>query len=180
MALSGADPLIGRMAIEACVIRLHDAWARFCRELVVVSAYRQPLTAQGVSVTRVVGLSRRRDVIPALLSTYKKKRNEPAWAIPTFCIDAAQRLGVSNYGEINSGIGLSISPSPTDQLRHVRNFVAHRSEETAQNVRQVARDLRLPIEPQAYAVASFSVKPNFTENENWAMQLRMMAGLAIQ
>ena len=111
--------------VELCVIRLHDAWSRFCRELVVTSAYAKPMTAQGDRVPRAPGVKRRDQVIPKLLATYKKRSQEPYWYLTDQCLDAAGRLKVSNYSAIASGIGISfpdMSPSPNDQVRLVRNF----------------------------------------------------------
>ena len=129
---------------EMCVIRLHDAWARFCRELVVLSTYAQPLTAQGQRVPRVSGIRDRQQVIPALIKTYQRRTAEPFWHIPMECIDAAHRLNVANYSAIAGGLGRSSPQSPTDQLRQMRNFFAHRNVDTAQDVTQIALSLGMP------------------------------------
>lgn len=46
------------MSKEVCAIRLLDAWSRFCKELVVCSASRQPLTAVGNVLPLAPGITR--------------------------------------------------------------------------------------------------------------------------
>jgi hypothetical protein len=76
-----------QLAAEMAVIRMYDAWARYCRELVILSASGNTVTLNGVIIPAVV--KRRSDVIPALLATYKESRYEPKWARATDCIEAA-------------------------------------------------------------------------------------------
>lgn len=170
-------------AAEMCVIRLNDAWSRFCRELVVTSAYAKPLTAQGSRVPRAPGVKRRDQVIPKLLATYPRRSQEPDWYIPDRCLDAAKRLNVSNYPAISSGIGASFpgsSPSPNDQVRLVRNFFAHRHQESAGKALEIARSLNIPgvTHPRYLVVAT--VPPGISVFELWVIRLRMMAYLSIQ
>lgn len=169
--------------VELCVIRLHDAWSRFCRELVVTSAYAKPLTAQGNRVPRAPGVQRRDQVIPKLLATYKKRSQEPYWYLTNQCLDAAGRLKVSNYSALSSGIGISfpdMSPSPNDQVRLVRNFFAHRHQESAGKALEIARNLHIPgiTHPRSLVIAT--VPPGISVFRMWANRLRLMAYLSIQ
>lgn len=168
---------------ELCVIRLHDAWSRFCRELVVTSAYAQPMTAQGSRVPRAPGVKRRDQVIPKLLATYQKRTQEPHWYLSEQCLDAARRLKVSNYSAIFSGIGASfpeVSPSPNDQVRLVRNFFAHRHQESAGKALEIARSLNISgvTHPRSLVVAT--APPGISVFGLWANRLRLMAYLSIQ
>ena len=169
--------------VELCVIRLHDAWSRFCRELVVTSAYAKPLTAQGNRAPRAPGVQRRDQVIPKLLATYKKRSQEPYWYLTNQCLDAAGRLKVSNYSALSSGIGISfpdMSPSPNDQVRLVRNFFAHRHQESAGKALEIARNLHIPgiTHPRSLVIAT--VPPGISVFRLWANRLRLMAYLSIQ
>jgi len=164
------------LVAEMCVIRLHDAWVRFCRELVVTSAYAKPLTAQGRRVPRVPGVKRRDQVIPELPATYP-------WHMSARCLDAARRLKVSNYSAISSGIGVSfpdMSPSPNDQVRLVRNFFAHRHQESAGKALEIARSLNIPgvTHPRSLVIAT--VPPGISVFRLWANRLLWMAYLSIQ
>ena len=172
-----------RFVVELCVIRLHDAWSRFCRELVVTSAYAKPLTAQGNRVPRAPGVQRRDQVIPKLIATYKKRSQEPYWYLTEQCLDAAGRLKVSNYSALSSGIGISfpdMSPSPNDQVRLVRNFFAHRHQESAGKALEIARNLHIPgiTHPRSLVIAT--VPPGISVFGLWVNRLRLMAYLSIQ
>ncbi len=165
---------------EMCVIRLHDAWARFCRELVFLSAYAQPLTAQGQRVPRVSGIRDRQQVIPALFATYRRRTTEPSWHIPRDCIDTAGRLKISNNSTVASGLGQSFTVSPTDQLKQMRNFFAHRNVATAQAVTQVAVSLGMPNVRHPHILVASIVPPGVSVFTQWAQRLNLMAWLAIQ
>lgn len=169
-----------RFVCEMCIIRLHDAWARFCRELIVMSAYARPFTAQGQRVSRAPGIQGRHQVIPALLATYRKRTMEPFWHIPNDCLDAARRLNISNYPTIMTGLGLSFPQSATDQLRNVRNFLAHRNASTARDVEQVARNLGLLNVRYPYLLVVSVVQPGASVFALWVHQLRTMAWSSIQ
>ena len=161
---------------ELCVIRLHDAWSRFCRELIVTSAYAKPLTAQGNRVPRAPGVKRRDQVIPEFPVTYP-------WYMSERCLDAARRLNVSNYSAISGGIGasfLGVSPSTNDQVRLVRNFFAHRHQESASKALEIARSLNIPgiTHPRSLVVAT--APPGISVFGLWANRLRLMAYLSIQ
>ncbi len=170
-------------AIEMCVVRLHDSWARFCRELVVVSAYAEPLTANGIKVPRIRGVNHRSQVIPTLLATYKKRREEPSWYLARDCIDASLRLQVSNHRTISTGIGLSfpsLSISPNDQIRMVRNFFAHRSRSTASEAFSVASAFSFPAGGNLWALPTTLTPPGITVFAFWVNCLHLMALQSIQ
>src|SRR4051812_28276184 len=86
---------------EMCVIALYDAWARFCRALVIASAADSPRTLKGNKIPRAPGIRRKADVIPSLLSTYGRRKFEPRWADATETIDAAKRIGIRNEQTIS-------------------------------------------------------------------------------
>src|ERR1035438_5535119 len=68
----------GQLACEMVVIRMHDAWARFCREIVITSAIGNTVTISGLPVSRChVTVTDHGSAVAYLLSTYKKRRYEP-------------------------------------------------------------------------------------------------------
>ncbi|MBA7477502.1 hypothetical protein ES707_12913 [subsurface metagenome] len=175
---SSIDEKVLRLSREMCVVRLHDTWARFCRELVIISAYAKPFTAQGQRVQRAPGIKKRNDVILKLLSTYRKKRFEPRWHDSFECLDAAKRLKVSNFSVIISGLGLS--SSPVEDLTHLRNFFAHRSYENAQRVAGVATKLNLSTELRPDLIIVEIVPPGLSVFRKWVKQLHIMALYSIK
>jgi hypothetical protein len=119
-----------RLSCEMTLVRLHDSWARNCRDLVIRSACGNTTTLGGTALARsslVTG--GRGGVIPALLATYRRRTHEPKWFDVTECVDGAQRLIVGNLATIAAGLGANTSPAET--LRAIRNFYAHRSYRTA-------------------------------------------------
>lgn len=165
---------------EMCVIRLHDSWSRFCRELVLRSAGSRPRTVSGSRLNRSQGVKRYRDVIPVLISTYPRRRTEPAWHNPTECLDAARRLGVSNYSSISQGLSLSFNGSaPTTQLTAVRNYFAHRNLTTAAAMNSVAQGLFISPVPQPYDLVAVT-QSGTTLFALWVLRLKQMAQLSVQ
>jgi len=124
-------PLVrqSELCCEMTVIRLHDAWARFCRETVIRSACGNTVTLSGTPLGPAPGITARSLVIPTLIAKYPKRRVEPRWADAMQCMDAAQRLRVSNFSTIAAALGAA--GSPAESLRIVRNFYAHRGHDTA-------------------------------------------------
>ncbi len=178
-----ADFFRNQITKEMCVIRLHDAWSRFCRELILSSAGSRAKTGNGIRLPRSPGVNKYSDVIPVLLSTYipPRRRPEPAWHNPTECLDAARRLKISNYSTVQTGLQLSFNgPAPTAQLTSIRNYIAHRNRNTAQGIAKVARDLFISPVPRAFELASAIVPSGITLFSLWIIRLGTMAQLSIQ
>ena len=177
--LNAAHPLgqLHRLGGEMAVIRLHDAWGRFCRELIISSAGCRPFTASGVRLAVPPGIRGRRDVIPFLLSTYRQRTYEPKWAVSGDCLSAAQRIGIANLATVVAAIGSTNSPA--EDLRRVRNFFAHRGKWSADQVRfnctfSVGSQLTLE------ALVGQLVPPGITRMEAWVIDLRIVADAAVQ
>lgn len=168
---------VSRLNAEMAVVRLHDCWARYSRELVVLSAGAKPITANGKVVELAVGVHRIPDVIPALMATYKKNTKEPKWAIPSQAIDAAQRLKIKNLTTVVAALGAM--DSPAEEIRPIRNFLVHRSREGALDLRIHSGAnfrARLTIE----ALAGSYVDSGVRQFEKWVIDLKNVALTAIQ
>ena len=166
-----------RLAAEMTVIRLHDAWARFCRELIVLSAYGGINTLSGLLLTKshpAIGV--RGDVVPVLIGTFRKKLTEPLWYAATECIDAGQRLHVQNLSTIAAA--LSASNSPATLLRDVRNFYAHRKASTAFKAFN-AVNFVLPHRPNVFDLNSYT-SGGSTIFRDWTLRLSAIAQAAVQ
>lgn len=118
-----------RLTCEMVVIRLHDAWTRFCREVIIRSAIGNINTLGGMRLVPVVGVTDRASAIEALMNTYRKRTYEPRWGDASECLDAATRLKIGNIATVSAAIGATNSPA--ESIRHVRNFYAHRKEGSA-------------------------------------------------
>ncbi len=164
---------------EMCVVRLQDAWARFCRELVLISASEQPITLNGTLLPLAPGIKCRKDALSALRVIYNRPPWEPKWFDAQACLKPATILRISNYASMSGGI--AVSPSPLDDLRTLRNFLVHRSEQTAADVQTVAKKLHLPVTTGAIAILlSNSGTTGTTMLELWVRQLQAMAQVAVR
>lgn len=156
-----------RLICEMTVIRLHDSWARGCRELVIVSACGQTKTIGGTSLKRAPKVTGAGSVIPTLLATYRNKKTEPKWFDSAECIDSAQRLQVGNLTTIAGALGATTSPA--DKLRYVRNFYAHRGRYTA---REASKQLtfKRPEHPGVFELGALT-RPDLSVLDEWIMGL---------
>ena len=162
---------------EMCVIRLLDAWSRFCRELVLKSASEQPLTVGGSRVPLAPGITGRRDVLKVLRTVYTKFPFEPRWIDAQACFRAASMLKIANYSTVSSG--LAVSPSPVDDLRKLRNFLAHRHEGTAGEVHAAAANIGIaPTSDVIGILRSNSAGTGLNVLQTWIEQLQTMSEIS--
>lgn len=163
-----------QLAAEMAVIRIYDSWARYCRELIVLCAWGNSLTLNGVVIPAVV--AKRADVVPKLLSTYsRRKQYEPKWASATECIDAARRLTVANFGTVAAAIGATNSPA--EEIRNVRNYFAHRRRGAAQ--RAMACNVFAGSKPIVFDLAAYKTSGE-TFLDSWISGLILVATSASQ
>lgn len=139
-----------RVAREGAVVALHDAWNRFCKNLVLRSSYHQFETRSGQVHRPAIGRNQSEALqfLSVNLSAISSKSfGEPTWFIPAATIDAASVLDVPNKSTIAAAIGVStihstVSPSvgvqanasPPKEVQSVRNYIAHRGRCCGENV----------------------------------------------
>lgn len=168
-----------RLAGEMCLVRAQDSWARFCRELIVSSAYAQPITIDGRTVRRAENISTRQDVENAIHVLFHKKRTrEPEWHIAREAIDAAQKIGLTNRDYISAALGAT--PSPMEDIRPLRNYVAHRSARSRSLVMAVAQRHNVGDVQDALEVAAFAPQSGPLLFRRWMTQLQRMAWAALR
>jgi len=164
---------------EGCAIRLYDSWNRFCRELILQSASELPTTAAGVIVPQAPTISRRADVLPTLLSKLKRKPSygEPRWADASECLTAAKLLSLSNYSTVSAAIGAT--PSPAEDIRKTRNFIAHRNVKTGIELRAVISSYGVGT-IHVEQLLRHTVHSGITVLGKWVEELRLLAEAAVQ
>ena len=125
---------IDQFKVERVLIQLQIEWEHFVRAVVLDSATGQFRSRSGPVVSRLpVRVKNREHASLILLSKYKKRSIEPDWYLPSEAISAADKLSLSNYSQIARQLG--VSPWELEDLRHLRNFIAHRSNRAAKSVR---------------------------------------------
>lgn len=163
-----------QLACEMSVIRLHDSWARFCRELVITSALGGFVTFGGTRLPRsITPIVNRRSAITTLLAR-KRWRYEPKWATSALAIDAALALSVSNLTTISAAI--SAVNSPANELRLIRNYFAHRGEDTSS---QALTTGRFGTSPSVFDLSQYIAGGN-TVFEDWIQRFEAIAVAAMQ
>ena len=120
----------GSISQEICrgvFLTLNDRWSVFNRRLLIASALGG--VGFGGITAGVSGLKSEADVVNAL-GIKTPWRDDWAWHVPTTFLGAARRLRVSNLSILNGSIGTT--PNPSDEVRYIRNFFAHRNPDTYQ------------------------------------------------
>ena len=121
--------------IERATMQLQIEWEHFVRSFVLDCATGRFEDRNGPIVSHLpLRLASREKASHVLIQTYKKRRREPDWYLPDQAIDAADRLRLSNFQNIS--IILGVTPWLIEDLRHLRNFIAHQSKDTALKVRK--------------------------------------------
>jgi hypothetical protein len=173
--ISGSRDRHKRLACEMIVVRMHDSWARFCRELIILSAYGRTTTLSGTFITPChSSINRCSMVIPHVRTLFSRQNWEPRWADSTACINAARRLQISNVSTVSAA--LSAIDSPAEKMRRVRNFYAHRKHGTAQE----ALATNLFSRPFDVLDLAAYTTGNVRIIESWASSLVLVAVAASQ
>jgi hypothetical protein len=176
-AVSSGSHRHTQLTCEMAIIRLHDAWARFCRRLIILSAFGRTTTLGGVRLPPCsAAITKQHLVIPTLLSKYKRRSIEPRWADATECIDAGKRLAIGNLGTVAAALGAINSPA--EDMRRIRNFYAHRGMDTARDAlatKLFSRSMR----PDSFDLAVYTSGGNRVI-ESWTSNLAIVAVAACQ
>lgn len=162
---------------EMCVIRLHDSWTRFSRELVVQSAACEALTDTGSLLVKAPGIASPADVINEA-KRIATSRFEPRWGDPTTCLKIAASLRIANLGIVSGALGST--PAPFENLRAVRNYLAHRNRETASRVAIVKHAIRVQSVTTVDGIICSIVAPDTPLLIDWIYSMRVIALAAVQ
>ncbi|MGA2749401.1 MAG: hypothetical protein ABSG59_11550 [Verrucomicrobiota bacterium] len=161
---------------EMATIRLHDSWARFCREVVVSSAADEPFTGKGMRLPKAPGIRCRGDVIPLIIKSMHL-RFEPRWATASQTVQAAAILRIVNLPTVSAALGAANSPA--EELRHVRNFFAHRAENTASEIKR-QHFFFAGMRMEVIDLLAAAVHGGVSRFESWVLGLRVVGVASIQ
>ncbi len=125
-------PIQDVYTVERALIQLQIEWELFLRNLILDSATGL-FTTNSKPIISPIGFANREIAAHYLISQYPKRKVEPDWYLPAEAVKAAKILNVSNFTNIPAQLGLS--PWLIDDLRYVRNFIAHRSKRSALTLR---------------------------------------------
>jgi len=122
-----------------CILSIYAEWERFVENLVLVSAVRRPVMENGARLTLAVEVATRGSFDIALCwAAAPRNGKRPKiiyWGDSRRVIPIVMQLGLANGASIVGAIGASNSCA--DDLRKLRNFVAHRNIDTWGSAKQV-------------------------------------------
>ncbi|SRR5712691_6312261 len=153
-----ADRLVTYVAIEAL-----NTWASFARAYYLSCCVRRARRENGARVTLTGGtIATSLDalfwacrVVRGAKRPPTDRRQEPAWHDPNTLLRTFAVLNPSNLGEMQAAF--SFSTNVFDHLPTIRNFFAHRNDETMLKVRNVARNLAINPSQRACEIVCSTV-----------------------
>ncbi len=127
--------------VERTIIQLQIEWEHFVRAVILDSATGKYYAKSGLVRSNLpLRVLSREHAGFVLIAQYHRRRTEPDWYLPQEAIQAASKLALTNENKIATELG--VSPWELDDLRFLRNFIAHRSGRSATSVRNAASVLR--------------------------------------
>lgn len=167
-----------------CVINLYDFWTQYCRRLFVASSYGDIDTLAGTHTPRARNFPAGADLMITLRSLSPSGRRrplgqEPSWGIPREINQALNSIGAHN--KVSVSLAVNSSNSPSEEIRNVRNFFAHRNQGTATKARLALSAHSLPSLHNFDAAIQTSVRSGSASMfEDWVHRLIAVAYAACQ
>jgi hypothetical protein len=144
---------------------------------VLASAGGRAQTLGGVPIGRSPILARNESPLEALRNTNttwtRRAVWEPKWFDPSGAIDAAARLRISNFPDFSAGLGAT-STVPED-LRLVRNYLAHRHRTTADKLVDIRRRGGMPATVRPEEIPRWILGDGTVVITAWAAELVRLA-----
>jgi hypothetical protein len=179
--VSVAEP---RSTAEFCIIQLQDCWTRFVRDLILRSTLGNASRASGARIPPgPLGSMYQRAAMRHLRANWPGSRKKPPYWDPKWFDqgEAGKAIGVlqpMNAVDLTAAIGANTNP--IQEVRSLRNFVAHRGE-SSMNVVQV----HFPGRHRAWSQPHQLVlhRPGVggpSLFEDWCRRFRLVAAAAIQ
>ncbi len=164
-------------AQQMIIIRAVDSWGKYCRSIILESCYATPKTESGTVVTRAAGILSRSDALAKVSQRYyRPPHREPSWHVPSEAIGAARYLGINNFTSVSLALGST--PNPIDDLRILRNSLAHRSMHAINRMNQVILNYGYKgLDAQEFL--TMTKLPGILIFEDWMMTIRGIARAAI-
>jgi hypothetical protein len=169
---------------EFCVVRLQDSWTRFVRDLVVRSALGNACRSGGARILPgPLGIMRQRSAMTTLRTNWpvggtKPHYWEPKWFATKDSGRAVDVLQPTNGLDIKTALGAATNP--IEDIRAVRNFIAHRGEPSASELDRKAHAWRPDWRQPADLVLNRPGAGLETRFEEWCRRLRLVGAAAVK
>ena len=166
--------------IAYVVIESVNLWASFSRAY-YLSWFMKPKTMTGGRIRCVRHFGFFEDALlfairhlrsPGYKRLHPSRRDEPAWHDPSNLLSLAAAVEVSNFAQISAA--LSFGATYVSNLPTVRNFYAHRNDETFRKVQSKAALLGLGtnLRPCEFVCASLPSRPQNLISD-WLDEMRL-------
>ncbi len=167
-----------RYCCEYSVVLVHDIWSRFCRDIIIESAYSQPITATGRRIPKAPGISDKGSVLDKIKRFNGNSAIFP-WHITIRCTRLSNRLRLNNSATINTS--LVTTPSYNYTISLIRNFFVHKNKISADKMRKhFDDDLSFPFNYDPTGLIT-DINPSGTTNlEEWVNWQKTIARNAVQ
>lgn len=122
--------------IERSIMQFQLEWELFIRNLILDCATGKFENESGAISSRLPQKFATREIAcHFLLSNFRRtpQSREPSWYLPSEAIGVASFFQLTNSATVSAELG--ITPWEIDDLRHFRNFLAHRSKFSARKLR---------------------------------------------
>lgn len=163
------------LALEKYLIQLQIEWEHFIRRLILDSATGRHEGSSGRVFSTLPNPPKTREqALYALLSTFRGNNGgrEPEWSHSSKAIDAASRLQLSNLATITGYLG--VTPWPLDEMRFLRNYIAHQSKNSAVTLRR--QSMTSPSGKISVAQIAFDYIPSGVQRyKSWPAFMRTIA-----
>jgi hypothetical protein len=182
-AESAAEEPCRKAVIEYAFIALSDAWNRFARDLILASAIGGAVTLGGVRLPKTsLQITNRRLALARVRQFFGKPQPwwEPRWFDPADAGNAATALAIPNSVRVTGAF--TASTNPIEDVRWVRNFVAHRGPGTAPRCVAVGTKYGVPdpSSPTQIALHKLPVAPGIDKRlfDIWCGRFVSLARIA--
>jgi hypothetical protein len=168
------------LSAEMAVIRLHDAWSRYCKELVIISALGRIHTLGGKYLNPCIAARSRKQALLSAVTAPSGKLRWIKWGDAGECIKVCARFGISNLNTVAAALGANNTAS--EEIRCVRNFFAHRGRGTYEMAMKTGR-FPASVRPDVWELAIGGLPAGttgLTTIEVWIGNLEATAEAAAQ
>lgn len=181
------EALMHDRVVSFATIEAANAWASYSRAL-FLSTCRGAVTAARVKVETNKSFATDTDALRFAAQLYKNytlnpavpltHRDEPNWFDPNVLLKCLDSAGASNFLDV--GAALSFQGHVLKDLPTIRNFYAHRAENTARKVKTIAVALGVPADRHPTEVClAFPANKSISVLRMYLRELQLLAELAI-
>lgn len=184
-ALVGVGKAEAIPTAEYCIVHLQDAWTRFVGDLVLRSALGNATRSGGQPIAPgPLGPITQRDSLTWLRARWQEKGKKkpfywnPNWFTTKDSDRAVDLLQPTNGQDLKTALGAAANP--IEDIRVLRNFIAHRGESSAGKLYPLAQGWRPGWRQPADLVFHRPIPGVETRFEEWCRRLRLVAGAAVK